>query len=85
MPTGIVKWFDPRKGFGFVVPDEGGDDIFVHYSGINGEDEEFKTLHDDDKVEFEIEEGEKGPIAVNVVVTESASSGGGGYTSDSLW
>ena len=84
MPTGIVKWFDPRKGFGFVVPDEGGDDIFVHYSGIKGEDEEFKTLHDDDKVEFDIEEGEKGPIAVNVVVTESASSGGGGYTSYTL-
>ncbi len=84
MATGTVKWFDPRKGFGFVVPDEGGDDIFVHYSGIKGEDEEFKTLHDDDKVEFDIEEGEKGPIAVNVVVTESASSGGG-YSSDSLW
>ena len=84
MPTGTVKWFDPRKGFGFIVPDEGGDDIFVHYTGIQGDEGEFKTIHDNDKVEFNIGEGDKGPIAVDVVVTESAGRGGG-YDDQGAW
>ena len=72
MPTGTVKWFNPRKGFGFIIPDEGGDDIFVHYSGIQVEEGEFATLNENDEVEFDIEEGDKGQEARNVVVTKEA-------------
>jgi CspA family cold shock protein len=49
---GTVKWFDNKKGFGFIVPDEGGDDVFVHYSVITSEG--FKTLEEGDRVEFEV-------------------------------
>lgn len=70
---GIVKWFDTRKGYGFIEPSEGGDDVFVHYSSIDGTDDEFKNLNDGDEVEFEVEEGKKGPQAVNVKVTSAAS------------
>ena len=85
MQKGTVKWFDSKKGFGFIIPEEeGADDIFVHYTGIAGDDEGFKTLHDNDEVEYEIGEGEKGPNAINVVVTQAAprperSTSSGGY------
>ena len=65
MADGIVKWFNDRKGYGFIEQ-EGGPDVFVHYTGINGSG--FKTLQEGDKVTFEIEEGNKGPSAVNVTV-----------------
>ncbi len=61
MATGTVKFFNEEKGFGFITPDEGGQDIFVHVTGING-----GTLRDNDKVEYEVGEGRKGPCAVNV-------------------
>ena len=64
MDTGTVKWFNDRKGFGFITPDEGGDDLFVHHSNITGEG--FRTLRDGDKVEYEAAEGKKGMEATNV-------------------
>lgn len=69
---GIVKWFDSRKGYGFITTDDG-EDVFVHYSAIEGEDDTYKKLNENDKVEFEITEGKKGPQASNVVVTEQAN------------
>jgi len=63
MEQGTVKWFSTSKGYGFLTKDSGGD-IFVHFSAINGDG--FKSLNEGDKVEFEIEESEKGPQAVNV-------------------
>lgn len=65
MADGIVKWFNDRKGYGFIEQEDG-PDVFVHFSGINGEG--FKSLQEGDKVTFEVEEGEKGPAAVNVTV-----------------
>jgi CspA family cold shock protein len=64
MATGTVKWFNDAKGYGFIAPDEGGKDVFVHHSNIAGEG--FKTLSEGAKVEFETREGQKGPEAVNV-------------------
>lgn len=58
MPTGKVKWFNESKGWGFIEPDEGGDDIFVHYSAIASEG--FKTLKEGQKVEYELKEGKNG-------------------------
>jgi CspA family cold shock protein len=62
--TGTVKWFSDAKGYGFIQPDDGGKDVFVHHSNILGEG--FKTLTEGTKVEFEIREGQKGPEAANV-------------------
>jgi CspA family cold shock protein len=64
MPTGTVKWFSDDKGFGFVTPDEGGQDLFVHHSGIAGEG--FRSLQEGAKVSYDEEAGDKGPKAVNV-------------------
>jgi CspA family cold shock protein len=64
MPTGTVKWFNDEKGFGFITPDSGERDLFVHFSGITGDG--FKTLPEDSKVEYDEEDGDKGPKAVNV-------------------
>lgn len=64
MTTGIVKWFNNAKGFGFVSPDEGGDDVFAHFSAI--EMDGYKSLKQGQKVEFEITEGPKGLYASNI-------------------
>ena len=66
MATGTVKWFNDAKGYGFIAPDEGGKDLFVHFSNIAGDG--FKTLAENAKVEYEAREGEKGPEATNVVL-----------------
>ncbi len=71
MVSGTVKWFNSRKGYGFISSDEGGD-VFVHYSALSGEGDEYKTLNENDKVEFDVAQGQKGPQASNVVVTEKA-------------
>ena len=63
--TGKVKWFNASKGFGFITPDEGGDDLFVHHSEIKVDG--YATLDEGQKVEFEVGEGKKGPCATNVI------------------
>jgi CspA family cold shock protein len=65
MSTGTVKWFNEAKGFGFITPQEGGEDIFVHFSAIKGEG--FRTLHEGQKVNFEVTRGPKGLQATNVI------------------
>ena len=72
MPTGTVKWFNSRKGFGFITPSEGDKDVFVHFSAIKVEENEFATLNENDEVEFEVKQGDKGLEAQNVVVTKKA-------------
>jgi CspA family cold shock protein len=59
--TGIVKWFDEGKGYGFITPDAGGKDLFAHFSEIQGSG--FKSLAENQKVEFEVKQGQKGPQA----------------------
>ena len=63
--TGTVKWFNDAKGFGFISQDDGGKDVFVHFSALNGSG--FKSLAEGQKVEFEVTDGAKGPQASNVV------------------
>ena len=65
MNTGKVKWFNESKGYGFIEPEGGGRDVFVHYSAIQGEG--YKTLAEGQLVEFDITQGEKGPQASNVM------------------
>lgn len=65
MATGTVKWFNPDKGFGFIAQD-GGADVFVHFSAIEGNG--YRNLNENDKVEFEVTQGAKGPTAANVRV-----------------
>ncbi|KOC89531.1 MULTISPECIES: transcription antiterminator/RNA stability regulator CspE [Erwiniaceae] len=62
--TGLVKWFNAEKGFGFISPTDGSKDVFVHFSAIQNNG--FKTLEEGQKVEFSIENGQKGPAAANV-------------------
>jgi len=63
MSNGTVKFFNDGKGFGFITPDDGGKDVFVHVNGLNG-----NTINEGDKVSYDVEEGRKGPNAVNVQV-----------------
>jgi CspA family cold shock protein len=62
--TGTVKWFNEKKGFGFIQPDDGSDDLFVHHTDIQSDG--FRTLQEGQKVEFEAGSGPKGPKAANV-------------------
>ncbi|XXC92416.1 cold-shock protein [Streptomyces sp. A5-4] len=62
--TGTVKWFHESKGFGFITPDDGGKDVFVHFSAI--QDNGFKTLSEGQRVQYEVVQGAKGPSAANV-------------------
>ncbi|MGH2966146.1 MAG: cold-shock protein [Solirubrobacterales bacterium] len=64
MPTGTVKWFSDEKGFGFITPDDGSQDVFVHHSAIVGDG--YRSLDEGAKVSYETEAGEKGPRAANV-------------------
>jgi len=64
MATGTVKWFNESKGFGFIAPEDGSADVFVHFSAIDGSG--FKTLAEGQAVTFEVEQGPKGPQAANV-------------------
>jgi cold shock protein len=66
MATGTVKWFSSEKGYGFITPDEGGEDLFVHFSAIASGG--FKTLDEGAKVSFEVTQGQKGPQATDVQV-----------------
>ena len=62
--TGIVKWFNESKGFGFIAPDDGGKDLFAHFKEIQGEG--FKTLNENQRVSFEVTQGQKGPQASRI-------------------
>jgi CspA family cold shock protein len=64
MPTGTVKWFSDEKGFGFITPDEGSKDLFVHHSSIEADG--YRSLSEGARVEYESEQGDKGPKAINV-------------------
>ncbi|HIE43323.1 MAG TPA: cold-shock protein [Candidatus Omnitrophica bacterium] len=65
MATGTVKWFSDKKGYGFITPDDGSEDCFVHFTAIKGEG--FRTLREGEKVEFEVTQGKKGRQASDVV------------------
>lgn len=66
MAVGTVKWFNSEKGYGFITPEDGGKDLFVHFSGISGDG--YKSLNEGQKVEYEATQGQKGPQASNVRV-----------------
>lgn len=65
MAKGTVKWFNNSKGYGFITPVDGGNDVFVHHNSIQGEG--YKSLDEGQTVEFEVQQGQKGPEAINVV------------------
>ena len=64
MATGTVKWFNAEKGFGFIAPDNGGPDVFAHYSAIDSSG--YRSLDENQKVEFDVTQGAKGPQASNI-------------------
>ena len=64
MASGVVKWFNSEKGFGFIAPDDGGPDVFAHYSAIDGRG--YRSLEENQRVEFEVTQGQKGPQASNI-------------------
>lgn len=70
MATGTVKWFNDQKGFGFIRPDDGGKDVFVHHSSI--EMKGFRTMNEGERVSYEVEAGPKGPQAAHVVRLDPA-------------
>ena len=72
MPSGVVKWFDVKKGFGFIQGPDGGKDVFVHYSAIEGDG--FRSLKEGESVEYELSESDRGPQAANVRRIESDST-----------
>jgi len=82
MVSGTVKWFNNRKGFGFITPSEGDKDVFVHFSAIEANEGDFASLNENDKVEFNVEKTEKGLEARNVKVTEKAPSQRSGRNKD---
>jgi len=68
MATGVVKWFNSEKGFGFIMPDDGGKDLFVHYSEIKADG--YKSLQENQKVSFEVGQGAKGPSATGIQILD---------------
>ena len=64
MASGVVKWFNSEKGYGFIAPDDKGPDLFAHYSAISGGG--YRSLEEDERVEFDIEQGNRGPQAANI-------------------
>ena len=73
MPIGTVKWFSAEKGYGFITPEDGGKDLFVHFSGIVGDGH--RSLDEGQRVSFTAEDGEKGPRAVDVKPAEAEAAG----------
>lgn len=69
--TGTVKWFSSEKGYGFIAPESGGDDVFVHFSALQGSG--YRNLNEGETVEFEIEQSDKGPRAANVKRTTEST------------
>lgn len=65
--NGTVKWFNSTKGFGFITPEDGGKDLFVHFSGIVGSN--YRTLEEGDRVEYNVQDSDRGPSAIDVVVS----------------
>ncbi|MBD3351517.1 MAG: cold-shock protein [Candidatus Lokiarchaeota archaeon] len=72
MPSGIVKWFDDYKGYGFIHPDEGGEDIFAHISNLSSSEEQYSTLYKSDRVSFDVIETEKGLEAENIKIVKES-------------